>query len=73
MHLNSTDRGGAQCKKAVTAGRTLTLDECRIKVKQWLIEGLPLPDSPNARTRHVEMDARRFPPEQEAAVDFRAP
>ena len=73
-HINSWDSEGTVCKKQVTSGtgpQALSDQECRVRVKQWLLEGLRIDSSrPDARDRHVfGVKPRELPLMSESEVD----
>lgn len=75
-HLNHGDRHGAQCKKALMfSGRSgMTSDEARVRVKQWLLEGLLIDEADRwARRTHVAINPRSFALMDEDRVDRLAP
>lgn len=51
---------GTQCKKQLAFGRgnPLSNDECVRALKNWLLAGFLIEGGDDARTRHVQEDAR---------------
>jgi len=72
MHKDRWDTSKTVCKKALALGR-MTSDECRVRVKQWLLAGLTIGDRPDARTAHVHFtNPHEFPHKTEEEVDAEA-
>ena len=61
------------CKIMMTMGSDFTSEECELRVRQWLLEGVAIPDGPTSRRDHVfGIKPRRLIPwpraEQDAAI-----
>ena len=73
-HLNTALGERTRCQASLTAGKYLTLDECRVRMKLWLLAGLTVSDADRmARNSHKGILPRQIPLEDETVVDARAP
>lgn len=65
-HRNVND--SIECKKQLCMGKSLSADECRVRLKLWLLEGVQLDDLPMARTAHLRHNPRliQLVPEEDA-------
>lgn len=73
-HLNHDDGPAVKCKKALMFGTGMPPNEARVRIRQWLLEGLLIDDAdPLARTTHVRMKPRTFALMDEARVNRLAP
>ena len=73
-HFNTALGERTRCQSSITAGKYLTLDECRVRMKLWLLAGLAVSDDDLlARQSHKRMLPRQIPLEDENVVDARAP
>ena len=61
LHSNSEDAPGIYCRKALTIG-DLSEEDCRLRLKRWLLAGLNDDDWPEdqARSRHLSLGGLRL-------------
>ena len=61
LHSNSEDAPGIYCRKALTIG-DLSEEDCRLRLKRWLLAGLKDDDWPEdqARSRHLSLGGLRL-------------
>lgn len=74
LHSNSEDPPGIYCRKALTASE-LSEEDCRVRLKRWLLAGLQDSDWPEGESRsmHLSLGGLRLiyfsAGEPEAALD----
>lgn len=61
QHYNDGDSEQTQCKIQLTFGAAQMGDsECRVRVKQWCLNGTAIEPGPTSRSQHLAMKPRRL-------------